>query len=140
MLSAVSWLLWNKVACSSHFYRCFPGLLQKWDQWYSQDCWYFAAAFLFVRILLFIIFTLTQTVLFYGVALLVFILLVMVIVTVQPYKPRFSTYNAMHSVLVLLMALCCATAVCIIIAELKADQVQRVFLLLAFIFELPPLF
>ena len=37
------------------------------------------------------------------------------------------------------MALWCATAVCIIIAELKADQVQRVFLLLAFILELPPL-
>ena len=50
----------------------------------TLDCRYFAAAFLLARILLFIIFTLTQTTLFYGAALLVFILLVMVIVTVQP--------------------------------------------------------
>ena len=106
----------------------------------TRDCRCFAAAFLLARILLFIIFTLTQTTLFYGAALLVFILLVMAIVIVQPYKPRFSTYNAVDSVLVLLMALWCATAVCITIAGLKAHQLVTTFLLLTFIVELLPLF
>ena len=106
----------------------------------TRDCRYFAAAFLLARILLFIIFTLTQTTLFYGVALLVYILLVMVIVTVQPYKPRFSTYNAVDSVLVLLMALWCAGALCTTIAIQKAHQLVIIFLLLTFIVELLPLF
>ena len=106
----------------------------------TRNCRYFAAAFLLARILLFIIFTLTQTTLFYGAALLVFILLVMVIPIVQPYKPRFSTYNAVDSVLVLLMALWCATIVCVTIAGLKAHQLVTTFLLLTFIVELLPLF
>ena len=106
----------------------------------TRDCRYFAATFLLARILVFIIFAIIKTALFYGAALLVLILLVMVIVTVQPYKPRFSAYNAVDSVLVLIMALWCATAVCIIIAEVKAHQWVKIFLSLAFIVNLVPLF
>ena len=106
----------------------------------TWDCRYFAAAFLFARILLFIIFGLSQTAMFYGAALFVFIVLVMAIVIVRPYKPRFSTYNAVDSVLVLIMALWCATVVCIAIAGLKAHRWQKWLLALLFIAVILPLF
>ena len=106
----------------------------------TWDCRYFAAAFLFARILLFIVFALSQTAMFYGAALFVFIALVMAIVIVQPYKPRFSTYNAVDSVLVLIMALWCATVVCITIAGLKAHRWQKWLLALLFIVVTLPLF
>ena len=46
----------------------------------------------------------------------------MMIVTLQLYKPQFAIYNAVDSVLVLLMSLVCATAVCISIAAQNAHK------------------
>ena len=106
----------------------------------SRDHRRFAAAFLLARILLFILFALSQTALFYGAALFVFIPLAMAIVIVQPYKPRFSTYNALDSVLAFLLALWCATFVCINIAELKAQKWSKFFVLLSYIVAVLPLF
>ena len=106
----------------------------------TWDCRYFAAAFVFVRILLFIIFALGPTGMFYGAALLVFIPLVIAIVIMQPYKPRFSTYNAVDSVLGLLLALVCATAVCINIAGREAHRWLKFSISLAFIVAVLPLF
>ena len=106
----------------------------------TRDCRYYAAAFLFSRILLVLIFALSQTALFYGAALFVFIPLAMAIPIVQPYKPKFSAYNAVDSVLVLLAALWCATIACITIAGLKAHRWQKYFLILSFIVALIPLF
>ena len=106
----------------------------------TRDCRYFAATFFFVRILLFIIFALGPTGLFYGAALLVFIPLVIAIVIMQPYKPRFSTYNAVDSVLVLLLALVCATVVCSIIAGQEARRWLKFSISLAFIVAVLPLF
>ena len=106
----------------------------------SRDHRRFAASFLFARLLFFILFALSQTALFYGAVLFVLIPLAMAIVIVQPYKPRFSTYNAIDSVLVLLMALWCATFVCINIAELKAQKWSKVFTLLSYIVAVLPLF
>ena len=106
----------------------------------TRDCRYYAASFLFSRILPFLIFALSQTALFYGAVLFILIPLVMAIPIVQPYKPRFSTYNAVDSVLVLLMALWCATIVCVTIAGLKAHRWQKYFLILSFIVAVLPLF
>ena len=77
---------------------------------------------------------------FYGAALVVFIPLVIALVIMQPYKPRFSTYNAVDSVLVLLLALVCATAVCSIIAGREAHRWMKFFISLAFIVAVLPLF
>ena len=64
----------------------------------------------------------------------------MAIPIVQPYKPKFSAYNAVDSVLVLLAALWCATVACITIAGLKAHRWQKYFLILSFIVVVIPLF
>ena len=96
--------------------------------------------FFFVRILIFIIFALSPTGMFYGAVLLLFIPLVIAIIIMQPYKPRFSTHNAVDSVLVLLLALLCATIVCINIAGLKAHKWLMFSISLAFIVAVLPLF
>ena len=106
----------------------------------TRDCRYFAAAFLIARILLCVVFSLNQTGMFYVAGLFVFLALAMAIVIVKPYKPRFSTYNAVDSVLVLIMALWCATAVCIIIAGLESHSWLKFSVPLAFTVALLPLF
>ena len=106
----------------------------------SRDHRRFAAAFLLARILFFILFALSPTALFYGAVLFVLIPLAMAIVILQPYKPRYSTYNAVDSVLVLLLALWCATIVSINIADLKARKWSKFFASLAYIVAVLPLF
>ena len=64
----------------------------------------------------------------------------MAIAIMQPYKPRFSTYNVVDTVLVLLAALWCASFLCIIAAELKADRWKKVFTSLSYIVGVLPLF
>ena len=103
----------------------------------TRDCRYFAAAFLFARISLF---ALSPTGLFYGTALFVFIPLAMAITIMQPYKPKFSRYNAVDSVLVLLAALWCATVVCTIFAKLEAHKWIKFFTSLPYIVGILPLF
>ena len=106
----------------------------------SRDHRRFAAAFLLARILLFFLFALSQTELFYGAALFVFIPLAIAIVIVRPYKPRYSTYNVVDSVLVLLLALWCGTVVCINIANLKAQKWSKFFASLSCLLGVLPLF
>ena len=74
-----------------------------------------------------------------GVAQFVFIPLAMMIAVTQPYKPHFSIYNAVDSILVPLMALWCASIVCII---MLAPEAQRwlIFVVLLFILSVLPLF
>ena len=106
----------------------------------TRDCRYFAAAFFFVRILFFIIFAFKPTALFYGTIVLVVIPLVMAMVILQPYKPRFSTYNAVDSVLLLLLASLSATFLCIAMSGLEDRKWQQCFLILSFIVGVLPLF
>ena len=105
----------------------------------TRDCWYFATAFLIARISLFIIFVLSPTALFYAAALFVFITLAIMITTMQPFKPQFSIHNTVDSVLVLLLALWCASVVCINTAGLKAHWWLKFFLVLSFIVPVLPL-
>ena len=106
----------------------------------TRDCRYFPAAFLCARILSVIIFAFSPTALFYGAALFVLIFLVMALVIGQPYKPRFSTYNAVDSVLVLLLALLFAAFVCFAITGQEDHRSQQCFVILSFIVGVIPLF
>ena len=106
----------------------------------TRDCRYFAAAIFLVRILFYIIFAIRPTELFYGTALLVVIPLVMAIVILQPYKPRFSTYNAVDSVLLLLLASLSATFLCVAMSGLEDRKWQQCFVILSFIVGVLPLF
>ena len=88
----------------------------------TRDCRYFATALIICRIVLFLIYAFSPTALFYGVAALVFMGLAMAIVIMQPYKDQFSRYNIVDSVLILVLALACAIAVCFVLTSLKAQK------------------
>ena len=98
----------------------------------TRDCRYFSAALLIARVLFFIIFALSQSDLFYGAVLFVFMTLAMLIATMRPYKPQFSVYNAVDSVLVLSLALWSATVVCISIAGIIAQRWLKFSVVLSF--------
>ena len=106
----------------------------------TRDCRYFPAAFLFTRILVFVIFAFTQTELLYGAMMFLLIPLVIAIVIMQPYKPRFSTYNVVDSVLVLVFALWFAGIVCFDISSQKAHKWKICFALILYIVAILPLF
>ena len=69
-----------------------------------------------------------KTAMFYIAALFVFIPLVMAIVIMQPCRPTYLTHNA---VLVLLLALWCATIVSINTAELNKHRQLKLSLILS---------
>ena len=106
----------------------------------TRDCRYFATALLISRVVLFLIFAFSPTALFYGAALLVLMALVMLIVIMQPYKAQFSMYNAVDSILVLVLALQCVTAVCVSLTSLKAHKWLMFSIILVFLVGLVPLF
>jgi len=93
----------------------------------TRDWRYIATVLLSTRVLLFFIFALSPTSLFYGVAQFVFITLAMMIAVMQPYKTHFSIYNAVDSILVLLMALWCASVVCMWLVLLSILSVLPLF-------------
>ena len=134
------------LGCCGVRWHAFPIFIDAFQGCYKDgtngtwDCRYFAAVFPFSRILLFIIFALSQTTLFYGAALVVLIPLAIAIVIVQPYKPRYSTYNVVDSVLVLTMALWASTIVCINAAALEAYKWKKWSLVISFIVVLLLLF
>jgi len=106
----------------------------------TRDYRCFAPVLLIVRVLLYIIFALSPTVLFYGGAQFVFITLAVMTAIMKPYKPQFVMYNGVNSVLVLLLALWCATFVCINIAAMKAWRWLILSVVLSFILAVLPLF
>ena len=108
----------------------------------TRDCRYFATALPISRVVLFIIFALSPTSLFYCGALFVLTALVMLIVSMQPYKAQFSMYNTIDPILVLVLALGCATAMLIdlTMSSLKAQKWLKFSVALAFLVGLVPLF
>jgi len=105
----------------------------------TRDCRFFSTALVIARVLPFIVFAICPIELFYGGAQIVFITLAMMIAIMQPYKSQFSVYNAVDSVLVLLVALWCTTAVCINTARLKAQRWRNFWMVVSFILTVLPL-
>ena len=93
-----------------------------------------------MRLLLCILFAVTRSAVYYGVAFLVLIGVAMLIAIVQPYKTEFSTYNAVDSVFILTLAMWCGTVLCIRIAAEKAQYLVETFAILSFLVGTLPLF
>ena len=105
----------------------------------THDWRYFAAVYLIMRLLLFFLFALTLSAAFYAVVILVLIGIAMLIIIVQPYKAKFSSYNVVDSVLVLTLAMWCGTAVFVNIAASKAHRLLKTSLLVSFLVAVLPL-
>ena len=106
----------------------------------TWDCRYFAAVYPIVRILLFLLFSVTLTGLFYSIAAIVFIVLAMLVVIVRPYKDRYAKYNRIDAILILLQAMVCASVLCINFAEIKGRKYLKFSILLTGFIGCLPLF
>ena len=95
----------------------------------TRDCRYFAAVYLLMRLLLFFLFAFTLNAAFYAVTILALIGIAMLIIIVQPYKAKFSSYNAVDSVFILTLAMWCGTAAFFNIAAAKAHRLLKTSLL-----------
>ena len=105
----------------------------------TRDCRYFAAVYLLMRLVLFFLFAFTLSAAFYALAILTLIGIAMLIIVVQPYKAKFSSYNAVDSVFVLTLAMWCGTALFFNIAAAKAHRLLKTSLLVSFLVAVLPL-
>ena len=105
----------------------------------TRDCRYFAAVYLFKRLLLCVLFALTHSVAFYVLALFVLIGVAMLLAIVQPYKAEFSTYNAVDSVFMLTLALWYGTVVFCNIAVVKTQELVGTSVIAIFVVGTLPL-
>ena len=105
----------------------------------TRDCRYFAAVYLILRFMLFILFAFTLSAVFYAVAILAVIGVAMLLVIVQPYKAEFAAYNVVDSVLILTLAMWCGSAVFFNIAATKAHRLLNTSLIVSFLLAVLPL-
>ena len=89
----------------------------------TRDCRYFAGVYLLVRLILVILFAVTNSVTFIGMAPFVLIGVAMLLAIVQPYKAEFSTYNAVDSVFILSLVMWYVIALFISKAPIKSHRV-----------------
>ena len=87
----------------------------------------------------FFLFVFTLSAAFYAVAILSLIGIAMLIIIVQPYKAKFSSYNAVDSVFILTLAMWCGTAAFFNIAASKAHRLLKTSLLVWFLVAVLPL-
>ena len=71
----------------------------------TYDCRYFAAVCQLLKITFFAGYVVTFSALTYGIATFILLLFVILTVIVQPYKPKFSFYNAIDTCTVLYLSL-----------------------------------
>ena len=83
----------------------------------TRDCWYFAATYLFVRVLLFISFALTLSSLYYLEASILLILCAISVYVVQPYKVHF--YNIFDAILLFTLAICYTSIRAVVIRHVE---------------------
>ena len=69
----------------------------------TRDCRYFAAVYLFVRVLLYLVYTITLSVFYYLMASAVLMISALLVAVAQPYRTHF--YNVLDIVLIIMPAL-----------------------------------
>ena len=99
----------------------------------------FAGVYLLLRPLLLMLFAITLSAFFYGLAGLVLIGVAMFTVIVQPYKEEFAAYNIIDPIFFLTIAMCYGTIMCINIAAVKAHHLLKLSLIISFLVGTLPL-
>ena len=105
----------------------------------TQDCRYFAAVYLFLRLMFIIVFASIRNGMFCAVVILLLIGVAMLVARVQPYKAEFAAYNAIDSIFLLALAMWYGTMVCLSIAVVKAHNLVKVFVVVSFLVAASPL-
>ena len=105
----------------------------------TRDCRYFGAAYLLLRIALFLTYAITLTSLFYAMATILFITMGILIITVRPYKQRYAVYNKVDAIMILIQALSTASILCNIFASIKGERFKTFSIILVAFFNILPL-
>ena len=86
----------------------------------TSDCRWFSCVYLIVRIFLFVVFSFVKNSYFYLFAALGCLVVAVLLVAVQPFKRKLSTYNKVHPLLTLNMAVWFITVICIDMSSLES--------------------
>ena len=105
----------------------------------TKDCRWFAGFYILQRLIIYIVFTLTLSTLFYNLAVLVIIPFAIVIIVVQPYKEEYKIFNTVDAVMVMVEALWCSTVNSLNYANMKNRNHVKFISVLIGILSLYPL-
>ena len=125
--------------CLQTFVNAFQGCYRDGSEPGTKDCRYFAAFYLIVRILLFLVFGITLGTIFFAFAAAIFLLFTLLVITVQPHKNEYSHYTKIDATFLLLLVIMCTIFLGINIATVKGHRHIQTCFILAVIFGIVPL-
>ena len=100
----------------------------------TRDCRWFAAVFLLCRIFALLIYSLTLGSTFFGCVIILFSLLAMLMVIVQPFKPAVAHYTKINATFTLLIALFFAAVINLDISGIKGHKFAKPSYITSFVF------
>ena len=106
----------------------------------TRDCRYFAVVQPLCKIILYFVYAVTPSDLFYPIGTVGLLLLAILIAIVQPYKKKFDAYNTTDTVLILLLAAWFASIVCLNISQMKSLKFVQMSFIIAGLTAILPLF
>ena len=124
--------------CLKTFVNAFQGCYKDGSESGTRDYRYFAAFYLIVRILLFIVYGITLGTIFFAFAAAIFLLFTLLVITVQPHKNAYSHYTKIDATFLLLLVIMCTVFLGINIATIKGHRHIETCFILAVIFGIVP--
>ena len=106
----------------------------------SYDCRYFVAVYQIFKLILWFVYAVTLSDLFYAIGTVVSLLFALLIVIIQPYNKKFATYNAIDTVLILLLAACFASILCLNVSQMNTLKFVSISLTIVVLTAILPLF
>ena len=88
----------------------------------TRDCRWFPVVYLIARVVIFIVFGVTENVMYYLFAILVLCITAVLVIVVQPYKREVAHYTKTDFAFILLLAMFYASILAINIAEIKGHS------------------
>ena len=85
----------------------------------TRDYRYFAALFLCLRIVLYLIYELTLCAYFYGLSLLIIAVYTVAIIVTKPYKSIYNKYNTITAMMFMIIIMILSAILCIDLAAIK---------------------
>ena len=104
----------------------------------KKDYHYFAAFYLILRILLFIVFGITLGTIFFTFAAAILLLFTLLVITVQPHKSEYSHYTKIDATFLLFLVIMCTIFLGINIATVKGHRHIETCFILAVVFGIVP--
>ena len=120
--------------CLQTFVKAFQGCYKDGSEPGTCDYHYFAAFYLIVRILLFVVYGITLGTIFFAFAAAIFLLFTLLVITVQPHKNAYSHYTKIGATFLLLLVIMCTIFLGINIATIKGHCHIETCFILAVIF------